>query len=155
MTDRPAADSNTSNVPAGPAAATMRAKPIARRSGTIARKLWAVGGLTAFGLGAAGAVLPVLPTTPFILLAAFCFARSSERLDAWFQSTRLYQLVFSSYMERRAMSVKAKLRLLVPVTILMALGFVFTARIPVLRAVIAVVWAGHLIYFGFVVKTER
>ena len=53
------------------------------------------------------------------------------------------------------MSVKAKLRLLVPVTILMALGFVFTARIPVLRAVIAVVWAGHLIYFGFVVKTER
>ena len=114
-----------------------------------------MGGLTAFGLGAAGAVLPVLPTTPFILLAAFCFARSSERLDAWFQSTRLFQLVFSSYMERRAMSVKAKLRLLVPVTILMALGFVFTARIPVLRAVIAVVWAGHLIYFGFVVKTER
>ena len=145
MTDRPAADSNTSNVPAGPAAATMRAKPVARRSGTIARKLWAE----------RGAVLPVLPTTPFILLAAFCFARSSERLDAWFQSTRLYQLVFSSYMERRAMSVKAKLRLLVPVTILMALGFVFTARIPVLRAVIAVVWAGHLIYFGFVVKTER
>ena len=131
-----------------------RIAPTARRGGALARKLWGAAGLAAFALGAAGAVLPVLPTTPFILLAAFCFARGSERIDAWFQGTRLYHLVFSSYLERRAMSVRAKLALLVPVTVLMALGFHFTAAIPALRAVIAVVWVGHIAYFGFVVKTE-
>lgn len=125
------------------------------RAGAIGRKVWGMLGLAAFGLGAAGAVLPVLPTTPFILVAAFCFARSSERLDAWFHRTSLYRVVFSGYMERRAMTVRAKLALLAPVSILMALGLYFTGGIPVLQAIIAVVWAAHIIYFGFVVKTER
>ncbi|MDY4041613.1 MAG: YbaN family protein [Collinsella sp.] len=125
-----------------------------RRGGPLARRLWGAAGLVSFGLGAAGAVLPVLPTTPFILLAAFCFARSSERLDAWFRSTRLYDLVFSSYLERRSMTVRAKLALLAPVTVLLAIGFFLTASLPALRIVIAAVWLGHLIYFGFVVKTE-
>ena len=131
-----------------------RSAPVAKRGGVWSRRLWGAAGLAAFALGAAGAVLPVLPTTPFILLAAFCFARSSERIDAWFHGTRLYHLVFSSYLERRAMSPRAKLALLVPVTLLMALGFAFTGRIPILRAIIAVVWVGHIAYFGFVVKTE-
>lgn len=132
----------------------MRKKPSARRGGPLARKLWALGGLIMFGLGALGVVLPVLPTTPFILVAAFCFARSSEKIDAWFQSTKLYNIVFSSYMERRAMTVRGKLTLLIPVTILMGLAFVFVDVLP-MRIVLAVVWVGHIIYFGFVVKTER
>ncbi len=126
-----------------------------RRSGAVGRRVWGALGLAAFGLGAVGAALPVLPTTPFILVAAFCFARSSERLDAWFRGTALYRVVFSGYMERRAMSVRAKLSLLVPVSVLMALGVYFTGGIPVLRAVVAVVWAAHIVYFGFAVKTER
>lgn len=127
----------------------------ARRSGAVGRRVWGALGLAAFGLGAVGAALPVLPTTPFILVAAFCFARSSARLDAWFHGTALYRVVFSGYMERRAMSVRAKLSLLVPVSVLMALGVYFTGGIPVLRAVVAVVWAAHIVYFGFAVKTER
>ena len=145
-----------SRQPEGAATAerTLRAKPQARRAGPLARKLWALGGLIMFGLGALGVVLPVLPTTPFILVAAFCFARSSEKIDAWFQSTRLYNIVFSSYMERRAMTVRGKLTLLIPVTILMGLAFIFVDVLP-MRIVLAVVWVGHIVYFGFVVKTER
>lgn len=134
--------------------ARVRTKPAPKRGGALARRLWAAAGLVMFGLGALGAVLPVLPTTPFILVAAFCFARSSEKIDAWFQSTHLYKIVFSSYLERRAMTVRGKLTLLVPVTILMGIAFVLVDVLP-MRIVLAVVWVGHIIYFGFVVKTEQ
>lgn len=127
----------------------------ARRAGVVGCKVWGALGIVAFGLGAVGAALPVLPTTPFILLAAYCFARSSQRLDAWFHGTALYRVVFSGYMEHRMMSVRAKLSLLAPVSVLMALGMYFTGGIPALRVLIAVVWAAHIVYFGFVVKTER
>ena len=50
-------------------------------------------GCIGVGLGAVGAVLPLLPAFPFLLLAAFCFARSSERLDRWFKGTKLYKEV--------------------------------------------------------------
>lgn len=49
----------------------------------------------------------------------------------------------------------AKLSLLVPVSVLMALGMYFTSGIPLLRAIIAVVWAAHIVYFGLWVKTDR
>ena len=68
---------------------------------------WAAAGFAAFGLGALGAVLPVLPTTPFLLVAAFCFARSSERLNAWFRSTKLYRTVLEGYVAKRSMTVNA------------------------------------------------
>ena len=43
------------------------------------------------GLGAVGAVVPLIPAFPFLLLAAVCFARSSEKLNNWFINTRLYK----------------------------------------------------------------
>ncbi|GMG82753.1 YbaN family protein [Paralimibaculum aggregatum] len=49
----------------------------------MTRMLWMAAGWTAFGAGLVGAVLPLLPTVPFMLLAAFCFARGSERIHAW------------------------------------------------------------------------
>jgi uncharacterized protein len=49
----------------------------------VSKHLWAMMGLIALGFGVIGIVVPILPTTPFLLVAAFCFARSSPRLHNW------------------------------------------------------------------------
>ena len=121
----------------------------------VTRHLWATGGFLFFGLAMVGVALPFLPTTPFLRVAAFCFARSSEKLNTWFKSTKLYHKVLEGYVTRRRMTVKAKLTILVPVTILLGIGFALMANVPVGRAVVAVVWVAHVVYFGFVVKTDR
>lgn len=117
--------------------------------------LWAAGGFLSFALGMAGVVLPILPTTPFILVAAFCFARSSDRLNSWFKGTKVYKMVFEGYMTKRSMTLRAKLTILVPVTALLAVSFAMMSNVPAGRAIVAVVWVGHIVYFGFVVKSER
>ena len=117
--------------------------------------LWGAAGLVFFALGMVGVALPILPTTPFILLAAFCFARSSARLNAWFKRTRVYKQVLEGYVTKRSMTLRAKLSILGPVTILLAIGFALMGSVPVGRAVLAVVWVGHVVYFGFVVKTDK
>lgn len=119
------------------------------------RALWAFGGFACFGLGILGTVLPILPTVPFLMAAAFCFARSSERLDAWFRSTKLYRNVLEGFARKRAMTVKAKLMLLGPITLVLGASFLLMANVPVGRVVVAAVWVAHIVYFGFVVKTDR
>ena len=125
------------------------------RAGVVLRALWAVRGFVCFGLGA-GAVLPILPTVPFLLGAAFCFARSSARLDAWFHGTKLYRNVLEGFTKKRAMTVKAKLLLLGPITLVLGVSFLLMANVPVGRAVVAAVWVAHIVCgSAVVVKTDR
>ena len=77
-------------------------------------------GLLFFGLGALGAVLPVLPTTPFLLLASFFFLRSSKRLDDWFHGTRLYKRYLANFMENRQMTLRSKLLCMAPGVVIMS-----------------------------------
>ncbi len=110
-------------------------------------------GCISLALGVVGIVLPILPTVPFFLLTAFCFAKSSERLHSWFLGTKMYKKYIGSYMKRKGMTLKAKLMLIGTVTAIMVPGFLMMGRVPVGRAIMAVVWVGHIVYFGFMVKT--
>lgn len=110
-------------------------------------------GCLSLALGVVGIALPILPTVPFFLLTAFCFAKSSERLHSWFLGTTMYKKYIGSYMERKGMTVRAKLTLIGTVTALMAVGFMMMSRVPVGRIIMGVVWVGHIVYFGFIVKT--
>ena len=101
-------------------------------------------GCVSLALGTIGIVLPILPTVPFYLLTAFCFANSSERLHTWY---------IGSYFRRRGMTKKAKRLLIGTVTAIMVPGFILMDKVPVGRAIMLVVWMGHIFYFGFKVQT--
>lgn len=110
-------------------------------------------GCIGVGLGAVGAVVPMIPAFPFLLLAAYCFGRSSERLNNWFINTKLYKDNLETYVQGKGMTWKTKIRIMVTVTILMSIGFIMMSRVPVGRIILACVWAFHIIYFIFGVKT--
>ncbi len=110
-------------------------------------------GLAGLGLGALGAALPLLPSVPFLMLAACCFAKSSKKLNDWFLSTKLYQNNLKSFAAGRGMTKTTKLRIIALVTVTMGLGFVMMGAVPVGRIVLAVVWVSHLLYFIFYIKT--
>ena len=110
-------------------------------------------GCVSLALGAIGIVLPILPTVPFYLLTAFCFANSSERLHDWFIHTTVYKKYIGSYFRRRGMTKKAKCLLIGTVTAIMVPGFILMDKVPVGRAIMLVVWMGHIFYFGFKVQT--
>ncbi len=119
----------------------------------IKKFVYIIVGCIALALGTIGTILPILPTVPFFLLAAFCFANSSQKLHNWFIGTKLYKENLESYVKGEGMTIKTKLRIILTVTALMAFGFFMMGEVPIGRIVLAVVWAGHLIYFGVGVKT--
>lgn len=61
------------------------------------------------GLGTVGMFVPILPTTPFLLLAAFFFARSSERFYHWLMNHKLFGPYLRNYREHKAMTLRAKI----------------------------------------------
>lgn len=121
----------------------------------IRKVLYIVVGCIGVGLGAVGAVLPLLPAFPFLLLATFCFAKSSEKLHQWFTGTKLYKNNLESYVKGKGMTWKTKIRIMIMVTLLMSIGFIMMSRVPVGRIVLTCVWVFHIIYFIFGVKTLK
>ena len=115
--------------------------------------LYIILGCIGVGLGAVGAVVPMLPAFPFLMLATFSFARSSEKLDRWFKGTKLYKDNLEDYVAGRGMTKKTKVRIMVTVTLLMSIGFIMMNAVPVGRIVLACVWLFHIVYFIFGVKT--
>ena len=95
------------------------------------KMIYIVLGCIGVGLGAVGAVVPLLPAFPFLMLAAFCFAKSSERLNNWFINTKLYKDNLETYVKGQGMTRKTKIRIMVTVTILMSIGFIMMHRVAV------------------------
>lgn len=117
--------------------------------------LWLAVGFIGLGIGAVGAVVPLLPTFPFLMLAAFGFAKSSEKLHNWFVGTKLYKNNLESYVQGKGMTRGAKRRVMTTVTMLMGFGFVMMLwkGVYVPCIILGCVWVFHIVYFIFGVKT--
>ena len=106
------------------------------------RVLWATAGALALFTGLVGIFVPLLPTTPFVLLAAFCFSRGSERCERWLLEHPRFGPMVRDWRERRAVPLRAKQL----ATVMMALGsvwaaFTLPARVAWLPAVVCTVVA--------------
>lgn len=75
---------------------------------TLQRAAWLALGLAALGVGAVGVVVPLLPTTPFVLFAAFAFARSSDRWHAWLMGHPSFGPMIDNWRAHGAISRPAK-----------------------------------------------
>ncbi len=102
------------------------------------RSLWLILGLTSLALGIAGAVLPLLPTTPFVLLAAYCFARSSPRLHDWLLANRTFGPLILNWEKHRAIAPRAKFFAVLSMAGVLGLSFALGApdRVIIIQAVI-------------------
>ena len=121
----------------------------------LKKLFWIILGLTGVGLGAFGAVVPMVPAFPFLMLAAFSFARSSEKLHTWFIGTKLYKDNLADFVAGKGMTAKTKVRIMVTVTLLMSVGFIMMGLKGIVTGciVLGCVWAFHIIYFIWGVKT--
>ena len=118
--------------------------------GNLKKRLLMSAGLLSVGLGADGIFIPVLPTTPFLLLAAACFMRSSDRLHEWILTNRWFGPYIRNYREHKAITKRTKVVTLVLLwgTIgYTAFGVVSSWALRGLLLVIAAAVTAHVLSF--------
>lgn len=109
-------------------------------------------GFIFLGLGTVGVALPLLPSTPFFMLAAVCFAKGSERFHRWFTKTKLYLKYVEPAVKSRVMEKQAKRKTMAMLCLIFFVSFFFVPMWHV-KAVILAVALLHFYYFLFKVKT--
>ncbi|ANN63109.1 membrane protein [Brachyspira hyodysenteriae] len=106
------------------------------------------------GIGAVGIVVPILPTTPFLLLASFFFAKGSKKFHDWFMSTKLYKKYLESFVKSRAMTLKSKLTILLPVSAMLIITFIFVNNLHA-RIALVILFIAKYVYFFTQIRTIK
>ncbi|MCZ0811291.1 MAG: YbaN family protein [Pseudomonadota bacterium] len=109
------------------------------------RALWATLGLISVALGLLGAVLPLLPTVPFMLLAAYCFSRSSERLHNWLITHPRFGPAILDWRERGAINPRVKRVSTVAILAVFAISLIIGLK-PLLLAIQGAVLACVMLF---------
>lgn len=104
-------------------------------------------GILSLLLGGIGVFLPVLPTTPFLLLSAYCFSKSSEKFHSWLLENRIFGKYIRDYQEKKGITLKNKI--IAVVTILISIGFslskVSNIHIKIILVLVLIVVTTHII----------
>ena len=91
----------------------------------VTRALWFIVGMVCLFLGVVGIVLPVLPTTPFLLAAAACFCKSSSKMYNWLLNNKWFGEYIKNYKEGRGLPMKTKITALTVLWITISFSTVF------------------------------
>jgi uncharacterized membrane protein YbaN (DUF454 family) len=118
----------------------------------IYQGLFVLLGILFLGIGLIGIVIPVLPTTPFLLLASFFLAKGSKRFHTWFLNTRIYKKYLSDFVQTRVMTLKRKWCILLPASLLLMIACIY-APVWHIQVVIILVMIFKYYYFFFKIKT--
>jgi hypothetical protein len=103
------------------------------------RRIFIIAGFASVGMGTLGMFLPLLPTTPFLLLAAYCFARGSDRWYRWLLRHKQLGPYIHAFRNKTGLTRAQKLRIGASFTVLMGVSF-YCAPLPTVRALLAVLW---------------
>lgn len=109
-------------------------------------------GFIALGFGVIGIILPVVPTTPLLLLASFCFMKGSDRFSEWFKGTKLYQKHLESFVKKKSMTLRQKVTILLFADIMIAIPL-FTMDHLYIKFLLVLVIVYKYYYFVFKIKT--
>ena len=107
-------------------------------------------GFICLALGILGIVVPLLPTTPFLLLAAACFVRASDRLYQWLINHKLFGLYIRNYREHRAISLKIKISSIALLWITILFSMVYIVDSLAVRVILAIIGIGvtiHILHY--------
>lgn len=119
------------------------------------KMVYTAAGLLATAAGFVGVFLPVIPTVPFLLLAAFCFAKGSEKLNIWLKNTDIYKENIDDLASGRGMTREAKIRVMATMTVIMVVAAFFMRNSRIGCICLAVVWVCHALAMVFFVKTRK
>lgn len=119
---------------------------------TAKRRLLIGAGTLCVGLGIIGVFVPILPTTPFLLLAAACYMRSSERFYQWLISNRIFGAYVRNYIEGRGMPVRIKIFTIVLLWLAIGLSIAFGVQNTTVRVVLICVAIGVTIHIYLIKK---
>jgi uncharacterized membrane protein YbaN (DUF454 family) len=121
---------------------------------TAKRRLLIAAGTLCAGLGIIGIFVPILPTTPFLLLAAACYMRSSERFYRWLTSNRIFGDYVKNYIEGRGMPAKIKISTILLLWLTIGLSITFAVQSLVIRIVLLCVAAGVTTHIALIRKKK-
>ena len=115
-------------------------------SGTVKSRLLVAAGSISLGIGIVGIVVPLLPTTPFLLLAAYCYSRGSKRLYNKLLSNKLVGSYLRNYLEGKAMSLKAKIWSISILWVVIGCTAAFVTDSQLVRIILLVVGSGVTVH---------
>jgi uncharacterized protein len=118
--------------------------PIVRNP--VVRGAWISLGFVFIGLGFAGVLLPLIPTTPFVLLAAYCFSRSSPRFYAWLLRHRVFGKLIRDWRAGRGIEMRTKVTAVVLIVVTIGSTAVFFVSSPLLRLMLLAIGVSVILF---------
>jgi len=121
---------------------------------TAKRRLLIGAGTLSTGLGIIGVFVPILPTTPFLLLAAACYMRSSERFYQWLTHNRVFGAYVRNYIEGRGMPVRIKISTILLLWLTIGLSVTFGVQNIVVRIILICIAIGVTAHISLIKKRK-